>query len=254
MRMATSRLAPPIERNIRFNQALHPDRLQVRAPRLAVGVLVLVALVQKTIDATQPGSEVDAGQLYSEFTVESNLVFGLVLVIAALVPRLRLPSWWDHLFGALVFYLVMTGIIYAVLVAPPDEPWWTWDMYWPQMVHHRLAPLFAALDWLLVTRTVHGRWWRPVAWLAYPVAFLAWSWARGAIDGWYVYDFLDPTLDGGWPGVFATTAQVLMAFLVIGALVHAAGEGRAALAAPRKREKAGSEDPAFSTTRARGGT
>jgi hypothetical protein len=42
--------------------------------------------------------------------------------------------------------------------------------------------------------------------------------------------------------------------LVIGVLVHAAGNGRAALATPRKREKAGSEDPAFSTTRARGGT
>lgn len=252
--MSESRLEPPIERNLRFNEAMHPDRLWVRVPRLVVGVWVLVALVQKTIDATEPGSDVDLGQLYSEFTVQSNLVFGLVLVTAALVPRLRLPSWWDHLFGALVFYLVMTGIIYAVLVAPPDEPWWTWDMYWPQMVHHRLAPLFAALDWLLVTRTVRGRWWRPLAWLGYPVAFLAWSWTRGAIDGWYVYDFLDPTLDGGWPGVFATTAQVLVAFLVVGVLVHVAGNGRTALATPRKREKAGSEDPAFSTTRARGGT
>src|SRR5512145_984561 len=109
--MGTARLEPPIERNVRFNEALHPDRLWVRAPRLAVGVSVLVALVQKTIDATQPGSDVDIGQLYSEFTVQSNLVFGLVLITAALVPRMHLPSWWDHLFGALVFYLVMTGII-----------------------------------------------------------------------------------------------------------------------------------------------
>ena len=84
-----------------------------------------------------------------------------VVVLDPPVERHLGPEWWDHLFGALVFYLVMTGIIYAVLVAPPGEPWWSWDMYWPQLAHHRLAPLFVTLDWLLVTRTVCGKWWRP---------------------------------------------------------------------------------------------
>jgi Fe2+ transport system protein B len=139
------------------------------------------------------------------------------------------------LLGALTFYLVMTGIIYAVLVAPPDEPWWSWDMYWPQLAHHRLAPLFIALDWLLVTKTVRGKLSRPLTWLIYPSAFLVYSWMRGAIDGWYVYDFLDPTLEGGWPAALTTTAQVLVAFLVIALLVHAGGNARAALATRRKR-------------------
>ncbi|HSO90721.1 MAG TPA: Pr6Pr family membrane protein, partial [Arthrobacter sp.] len=78
--------------------------------------------------------------------------------------------------------------------------------------------------------TVCGKWWRPIVWLSYPAAFLSFSWVRGAIDGWYVYDFLDPTLDGGWPAALATTAQVLAAFLVTEFLVHVAGNGRAALA------------------------
>ena len=223
-------LDPPIERHLGFNDALHPDRSWLRLLRFAVGVFVLVALAQKTYDATLPGNDVDVFQLCSEFTVQSNLVLGLVLIASAARTRTRLPEWWDHLFGALVFYLVMTGIIYAVLVAPPDEPWWSWDMYWPQLAHHRLAPLFVTLDWLLVTRTVRGTWWRPIVWLSYPVAFLIFSWVRGAIDGWYVYDFLDPTLDGGWPAALTTTAQVLVAFLVIAFLVHVAGNGRAALA------------------------
>jgi hypothetical protein len=228
-------LVPPVERHAGFNDALRPDRAWVRLPRFAVGAFVLVALVRKTTDATLPGSDVDIGQLYSEFTVQSNLVLGLALIASAAVPRARLPEWWDHLLGALTFYLVMTGIIYAVLVAPPGEPWWSWDMYWPQLAHHRLAPLFVILDWALVTKTVHGKWWRPLAWLGYPAAFLVFSWIRGAIDGWYVYDFLDPTLDGGWPAALTTTAQVLVAFLAIAVLVHAAGNGRAALAAGQKR-------------------
>jgi len=227
-------LVPPIERHLAFNDALHPDRIWIRLLRFAVGLIVLVALAQKTYDATLPGSDVDVGQLYSEFTVQSNLVLGLVLVVSAARTRARLPEWWDHVLGALTFYLVMTGIIYAVLVAPPDEPWWSWDMYWPQLAHHRLAPLFIVLDWLLVTKTVHGKWSRPLTWLIYPSAFLVYSWIRGAIDGWYVYDFLDPTLEGGWPAALITTAQVLVAFLVIALLVHVGGNARTALATRRK--------------------
>ncbi|UUL77662.1 Pr6Pr family membrane protein [Pseudarthrobacter sp. Fe7] len=226
-------LVPPGGRNTAANRALHPDRPWIRAVRILVGLFVLAALVQKTVDATLPGSDVDVPQLFSEFTVQGNLVLALVLIVSGVLRRSRLPLWWDHFFGALVLYLVMTGIIYVVLVAPPGEPWWSWDLYWPQMAHHRLAPLVTALDWLLITRTVRGTWWRPVAWLAYPVAFLAFSWVRGGLDGWYVYDFLDPTLDGGWVRVFVATAQVLAAFLVVSVLVHAAGNARVALAAGR---------------------
>ena len=224
---------PPIRKNTPANRALHPDRPWIRTVRILVGLFVLAALVQKTFDATLPGNDVDVPQLYSEFTVQGNLALGLVLIVSGVRRRNRLPLWWDHLFGALALYLVMTGIIYVVLVAPPGEPWWSWDLYWPQMAHHRLAPLVTALDWLLVTRTVRGAWWRPVAWLAYPVAFLAFSWIRGGLDGWYVYDFLDPTLDGGWPRVFVATAQVLVAFLVVSVLVHVAGNARVALATER---------------------
>ncbi|TQJ60288.1 hypothetical protein FBY30_2552 [Arthrobacter sp. SLBN-83] len=224
-------LVPPIRCNPAANHALHPDHPWIRVIRALTGLIVLTAVVQKTVDATLPGNDVDIPQLYSEFTVQGNLVFGLVLIISGVRRRGVLPPWWDHFFGGLVLYLVMTGIIYVVLVAPPGEPWWTLDLYWPQLVHHRLAPLVAALDWVLVTRTVRGPWWRPVAWLGYPVVFLAFSWIRGGLDGWYVYDFLDPTLDGGWPKVLVATGQVLAAFLAVSVLVHAAGNARAALAA-----------------------
>lgn len=218
---------PPAEYRRSADSALHPDRPWVRMVRLLVGGFVLAALVQKTYDATLPGSDVDVFQLYSEFTVQANLGLGLLLLASAARPWAALPPWWDHVCGAFVLYLVMTGLIYIVLVAPPEEPWWSWDLYWPQMAHHRLAPLYVVFDWLLVSRMVRGPWWRPPAWLAYPVAFLIFSWVRGSIDGWYVYEFLDPTIEGGWPAALASIGQVLVAFLVIAALVHLSGNARA---------------------------
>jgi hypothetical protein len=86
--------------------------------------------------------------------------------------------------------------------------------------------------------------------MAYPAAFVTFSWVRGALDGWYAYDFLNPTLDGGWSAVLVAAAEVLAAFLVVGVLVHAAGNARAALAVgrpPRRgafgRLRAGSRAP-----------
>lgn len=48
-----------------------------------------------------------------------------------------------------------------------------------------------------------------------------------------MYDFLDPTLDGGWVRVLGSTGQVLVAFLVVSLMVHAVGNMRVALATGR---------------------
>lgn len=231
---------PPVERNLGLNDALHPDRPWIRLIRAATGLAMLASLAQETYDATQPGNSVDIPQLFSQFTFHSNLVLGVMFLVAATRRSSTLPDWWDHLSGALAFYLMMVGIVYAVLVAPPGEPWWTLDLYWPWMVTHKVAPLVAGLDWLLVTRTTRGTWRRPLVWMAYPAGFLAFSWVRGALDGWYPYDFLNPRLDGGWPAVLAAAGEVLAAFLAVGVLVHLAGNGRAALAVGRPRRRGAS--------------
>ena len=111
-------LIPPVQRNVSANRALHPDSPWIRLVRGGAGLAMLAALAQEIYDATQPGNSVDIPQLISQFTFQSNLVLGFVLIVSAARPRARLPQWWDHLFGALAFYLVMTGIIYVVLVAP----------------------------------------------------------------------------------------------------------------------------------------
>ena len=95
-------LIPPIERHVDANHVLHPDNIWIRMVRVAVGAAVLAALMQKTYDATVPGNDVDVVQLYSEFTVQSNLALGIGLAVAAALPRTKLPPWWDHVFGALV--------------------------------------------------------------------------------------------------------------------------------------------------------
>lgn len=232
--MTAPRLTPAITRNRRFNAALHPDRWWVRVPRLAVAGFAAAAVVKHTIDSARGVSDTDLVQHFSLFTIQSNIMFVIVLLAGVVVARERLPGWWDHVRGGVAMYLVLTGIVYAVLVAPPGE-FARWDIEWTGMALHRIAPIFAFVDWLLVTMTRRAGWGRPLAWLLYPVAFLAYTWIRGDAAQWYPYDFLDPLNPGGWGQVLATTAQVLVAFLVVAILLHLLGLWRVALARGRER-------------------
>ena len=235
-----------VRANRGVDAALHPDRWYVRALRLLVAVWAAAGVVQNTVDSATGRNDTDLLQHFSLFTIQSNIVLVVVLVIGALVSRSRLPSWWDAARGAAAFYLVMTGLVYAILVAPPGELL-RWDIGWTGLVLHRVAPAFAMLDWLLVTMSGRSTWWRPLAWLGYPIAFLLYTWARGGVTGWYPYDFLDPLGPGGWAAVLATTAQVLVAFLAVAVVLHLGGVLRASLARGRA-----STRPLGAAPRARG--
>ena len=189
--------------------------------RLLVALLVLAALASNALAALVDGL---LAQNLSFFTNLSNLFF-VVLLVAGSVMVSRRPPWFDDLRGAVAFFLVMTGIIYALLVAPLDELL-RWDIGWTGIVLHRLAPVVALADWLLVARRRAPSARRILWWQLFPVVFLIATWVRGGFTGWYPYAFLDPTASS-WTQVLIITAVVMVAFFAIAAAVHLL-EGRLA--------------------------
>lgn len=182
--------------------------------RLAVALVVTAALVTNALTSLRDGV---IAQNLSFFTNQSNALYVVAVVLVAAYGSQR-PAWLDAFRGAVTFYLLMTGVIYATLVAPLDELG-RWDIGWTGIVLHRLSPVAAVLGWLLTPRRHSARWSRALWWQLYPIAFLAFTWIRGGQTGWYPYGFLDPTL-GGWQPVLLTTFVVLVVFLASGALVH----------------------------------
>lgn len=182
--------------------------------RLTVALAVTAALTTNALNSVRDGV---IAQNLSFFTNQSNAFYVITVVLVAAVGARRGPAL-ESLRGAVTFYLLMTGLIYAVLVAPIDELT-RWDIGWTGIVLHRLAPVAAVLDWVLTPRRGTARGGRVLWWLLYPIAFLAFTWIRGHLTGWYPYAFLDPTI-GGWPGVLQTTGIVLVVFLLGAWLVH----------------------------------
>ncbi|MFD1714010.1 Pr6Pr family membrane protein [Amnibacterium flavum] len=192
------------------------DHRLIRAARIVVGVGVFGTVIANMfIVAGHPGG-LDLGNYLSFFTNLSNLIAGVVFVVSGAFVRDRLPAWWDGVRGAMALYLGLAGVVFALLLqwlpsAGTITPW-------VNAIVHLGMPILAVLDWLLIPSIRAAPWWRPLAWLAFPLAYLVYTLIRGPIVDWYPYDFVDPRLWGGYERLVRTTGVVVLGFLA-GAIV-----------------------------------
>jgi hypothetical protein len=154
-------------------------------------------------------------QYLSFFTIQSNLLAAFVLACEAagglgLSHRRR-----DSLRGALVLYLGITGVVYAILLARLPivkeivHPW-------ADLVLHYGMPIWIMADWLIAPPTSKISFRRALKWLIYPITYLFLTLLRGAWTNWYPYPFLDPKNPGGWPAVaIVSTVITLLAIMAI---------------------------------------
>jgi hypothetical protein len=127
-------------------------------------------------------------RFFSYFTIQSNL-----LVLASVLPLTRDRDhdgrWWRVLRLASLLGITITGIVYAVVLAPLYDPQGLNG--WTNTGEHYVSPVMTVLGWLLfgprprITPGVVGRA------LLWPVAWIAWILAQGTVTDWYPYDFLD---------------------------------------------------------------
>jgi hypothetical protein len=172
-----------------------PQRGALSEPALRVcrALLALLALTAIGYDvAAGPG--VSDGDYFSYFTVLSNLFAVAMLLHGALRPAHTRSHTVELLRGAAVVYILTTGIVYLLLLSghAPTYPW-------VNAILHYLMPVAVTLDWLLDPPRVRLDPARTVVlWMAFPLLYIFYTLARGAIVGWYPYFFVNPHRDGGY--------------------------------------------------------
>ena len=127
-------------------------------------------------------------RFFSYFTIQSNL-----LVLAAVLPLVRDAGHdgrgWRVVRLASLLGITVTGLVYAVVLAPIYDPQGLHA--WTNTGEHYISPVLTVFGWLLlgprprITGAVVG--WA----LLWPVAWIGYTLAHGAVSGWYPYDFLD---------------------------------------------------------------
>ncbi len=157
------------------------------------------------------------------FTVLSNILAAVLLAGLAVSP-----GWMSSngaFRGAVTLYMVITGMVYAVLLAPIEADVGLTDP-WINYVLHSLGPAAILIDWLLFPPTValarSALWW----WLLFPAVYLTVTLIRGPIVDWYPYPFLDPGEVGSYLGVAGYSVGILLLFVGVGAFLRWWGNQR----------------------------
>jgi hypothetical protein len=200
---------------------LRHDVLNKPALRVCRALLALAALTAIGYDvAAGPG--VSDADYFSYFTVLSNLFAVAMLLHGALRPPFARSRTVELLRGAAVVYILTTGIVYLLLLSghAPSYPW-------VNAILHYLMPVAVTLDWLLDPPLVRLDPVRTaVLWMAFPLLYVIYTLARGAIVGWYPYFFVNPHRGGGYLLVAGDCLAVGVGILALIAATTWAGNGR----------------------------
>lgn len=169
---------------------------------------------------------------FSYFTIESNLLAAIVLLIGAgyaLAGRLPDPTWFAILRACAATYMAITGIVYNLLLRGLPVTGAGADAHpWTNEVMHVIGPVFLVADWLFAPGRPRLDWRRVWVILAFPIAWVAYTLVRGplvfdqvrAIETWYPYPFLNPARqENGYLGVSFWVIVIAFAFAVVAVLV-----------------------------------
>lgn len=175
----------------------------VRRP-LTAAYRLLVALLAAgaVLVATLLGSP---AQVLSHFAVQSAVLLALVMLASARRTRRPLPG---ALTGAALLYVITASLTHHILLADTAPRFSMTNTSagagWlePFAAHtlHTVLPVAAVLDWLLLSPPARTHLRQTATWLLYPLAYLAFVLARGALlpgsPARYPHPFLDVARHG----------------------------------------------------------
>jgi hypothetical protein len=153
-------------------------------------------------------------RLFSYFTILSNLLVAVVAALLVLDPRRDGRVFRVARLDGVVC-IAVTGLVYVTVLRGVADLTAAGQV--SNALLHYVCPPLCVLVWLLTgprpridARTLA---WTPVA----PLAWVAYTFVRGAVVGWYPYPFLDVTLHG-YAGALGATLVVAVLLLAFAAL------------------------------------
>ncbi len=179
-----------------------------------------VELYLNTQDALAKNIPV-AGHLvsyFSYFSIETNLLVAIVLTIFCLRPQAEHFLTGPSVKSALVVYIIVVGVVYAVLLRKLWHPQGLQLL--ADIALHDVVPLLYPFYWLVFLPKGSLRWSDPAWWLVFPVVYFLYSMLRGAAFGIYLYPFFDAA-QLGFARVAMNGIGLLAGFFGLGVVVTA---------------------------------
>lgn len=161
-------------------------------------------------------------RVLSFFTIQSNLLCGIVSAQLAVRPDRDGPAWRALRLAALVG-ITVTGVVYSTVLAAVHEPNGAAETTVNVIVHY-IVPVSVVAGWLAFGPRPRISWATVLASLLFPLLWLAYTLVRGAIWKWYPYPFLDVPSHG----YLRVAVNAVLVTVVVGlvAALFAVGDDR----------------------------
>ncbi|MFC7899628.1 Pr6Pr family membrane protein [Streptomyces griseoincarnatus] len=225
---ALPRTAPQLLPSVVPARAVVPP---VRRPltavyRLALAVLATAAALTEILLGSPT-------RVLSYFVIQSTALLALVTFASARrawTARHPLPG---AVTGAALLYVVVAALVHHIALADAAPAYAmaagsgggaTWLEPVAGHLLHTVLPVAALLDWLVLTPPARMHLRHATTWLLYPLAYLAFTLARGELlpgsAGHYLYPFLDVARHG-YRSVLANALLVGLAIYAVAVLLVA---------------------------------
>lgn len=159
---------------------------------------------------------------FSFNTVITNILVALALTMPIIAPQSALGQFFSRptVRTAITAYMIIVmAVVYFILRHLTKLE--GWDLV-ADVILHYVMPVLFVIDWLFLvpkhTLKVHDT----IAWLAYPIVYLAWTFIHGAYSGFYPYPFLNND-ELGIARVLLNEAGLLIVFLILGFVLVTGG-------------------------------
>ncbi|HAM25508.1 MAG TPA: hypothetical protein DCP11_02085 [Microbacteriaceae bacterium] len=183
------------------------------ALRLGMAGLCVVALVARFIWGLGSAT-FTAGNFFAYLTVQSNMVFVVVSVLAGILALRGTddPAWLDTMRATVLSLTMSSGAVFGFLVEQAGARGFRIDVPWSDQVLHFWLPSVALLDWIIAPGRGRALWRTVSIVLGFTVGWGVFTLIRGPIVGWYPYFFLDPAQVSGPAEFFLFGAFALALF------------------------------------------
>jgi len=203
--------------------------------KLFFGLLGFSAIVTEIATVIAQGKWAPSN-FFSYFTIEANtFAFVVFLVSAFFTFAGKKSKTLDFFRGASTFFMVVTGIVFAVLLSGIEGIALT-AAPWDNIVLHYLVPIAVVFDWIVDPPSQRVSFKKALLWLLFPLAYLGYSLIRGPIAEWYPYPFLNPA-NGGYGQVALTSIIILVVGVVLVYVVSRIGVGSKPVITAKSRKK-----------------
>ncbi len=196
-----------------------------RAAAGSIGLFVVAMQYFLLVDGTSlPEFLTATVHFFSYFTILSNILAAAALLVPLVAPNSALGLFLARpsVRTAITGYIIVVGVVYYLLLRNLGHAQ-GWTLIFERALHYLTPPLFV-LDWLLFVPKRAVGWTVGMLSLAFPLLYLAWTLAHGALTGWYPYPFLDVS-ELGYPRALVNIAGLTLAFLALELVL--VGSGRA---------------------------